>query len=182
MPPSTSTGLNLTIIAVGYTVIGAIIASRLPAHPIGWICCAIGVLAAVQHFSGEYAIYALRAPPRGAPGGDAMLWVSLWAWILAFGLIEFLLLLFPNGRLPSKRWRPLAWLSAALTLMAAILISISPDAALDALGSSDNVHISIPNPLGVEGLPNLYRPVQTLVLALGLAAAASVVIGSAREE
>jgi hypothetical protein len=57
------------------------------------------------------------------------------------------------------------------------LISISPDAALDALGSSDNVHVSIPNPLGVEGLPNLYRPVQTLVLALGLAAAASVVIG-----
>jgi hypothetical protein len=106
-----------------------------------------------------------------------MLWVSLWAWILAFGLMEFLLFLFPNGRLPSKRWRPLAWLCAALTLMAAILISISPDAALDALGSSDNVHVSIPNPLGVEGLPNLYRPVQTLVLALGLVAAASVVIG-----
>jgi hypothetical protein len=106
-----------------------------------------------------------------------MLWVSLWAWILVFGLIEILLFLFPNGRLPSKRWRPLAWLSGALTLMAAILISISPDAALDALGSSDNVHVSIPNPLGVEGLPNLYRPVQTLVLTLGLAAAASVVIG-----
>jgi hypothetical protein len=167
-----------TIIAVGYPVIGAIIASRLPAHPIGWICCAIGLLAAVQHFSGEYAIYALRAPhPEALPGGEAMLWVSLWAWILVFGLIEFLLFLFPNGRLPSKRWRPLAWLSGALTLMAAILISISPDAALDALGSSDNVHISLPNPLGVEGLPNLYRPVQTLVLALGLAAAASVVIG-----
>jgi hypothetical protein len=167
-----------TIIAVAYPVIGAIIASRLPAHPIGWICCAIGVLAAVQHFSGEYAIYALRTPhPEAIPGGYAMLWVSLWAWILVFGLIEFLLFLFPTGRLPSKRWRPLAWLSAALTLMAAILISISPDAALDALGSSDDVHISIPNPLGVEGLPNLYRPVQTLVLALGLAAAASVVIG-----
>jgi len=170
--------LESTIIAVGYPVIGAFIASRLPAHPIGWICCAIGVLAAVQHFSGEYAIYALRAPhPEALPGGYAMLWVSLWAWILVFGLIEILLFLFPNGRLPSKRWRPLAWLSGALTLMAAILISISPDAALDALGSSDNVHVSIPNPLGVEGLPNLYRPVQTLVLTLGLAAAASVVIG-----
>jgi hypothetical protein len=170
--------LESTIIAVGYPVIGAIIASRLPAHPIGWICCAIGVLAAVEHFSGEYAIYALRTPhPEALPGGEAMLWVSLWAWILVFGLIEILLFLFPNGRLPSKRWRPLAWLSGALTLMAAILISISPDAALDALGSSDNVHVSIPNPLGVEGLPNLYRPVQTLVLTLGLAAAASVVIG-----
>ena len=58
-----------TIIAVGYPVIGAIIASRLPAHPIGWICCAIGLLAAVQHFSGEYAIYAIRAPhPEALPG------------------------------------------------------------------------------------------------------------------
>jgi hypothetical protein len=170
--------LEPTTIAVGYSVIGAIIASRLPAHPIGWICCAIGFLAAVEHFSGQYAIYALLAPhPEALLGGKAMLWASLWAWILFFGLIEFLLFLFPNGRLPSKRWRPLAWLSAALTLIAAVLIAISPDAALDALGSSDDVHISLPNPLGIEGLPNLYRPVQTLVLALGLAAAASVVVG-----
>jgi len=173
--------LEPTTFAVGYSVIGAIIASRLPAHPIGWICCAIGVLAAVEHFSGEYAIYALLAPhPEALLGGKAMLWASLWAWILFFGLIEILLFLFPNGRLPSKRWRPLAWLSAALTSMAAVLIAISPDAALDALGSSDDVHISLPNPLGVEGLPNLYRPVQTLVLALGLAAAASVVVGRRR--
>ena len=170
--------LEPTTIAVGYSVIGAIIASRLPAHPIGWICCAIGFLAAVEHFSGQYAIYALLAPhPEALLGGKAMLWASLWAWILFFGLIEILLFLFPNGRLPSKRWRPLAWLSAALTSMAAVLIAISPDAALDALGSSDDVHISLPNPLGIEGLPNLYRPVQTLVLALGLAAAASVVVG-----
>ena len=170
--------LEPTTIAVGYSVIGAIIASRLPAHPIGWICCAIGFLAAVEHFSGQYAIYALLAPhPEALLGGKAMLWTSLWAWILFFGLIEFLLFLFPNGRLPNKRWRPLAWLSAALTSMAAVLIAISPDAALDALGSSENVHISLPNPLGIEGLPNLYRPVQTLVLTLGLAAAASVVVG-----
>jgi hypothetical protein len=173
--------LEPTTIAVGYSVIGAIIASRLPAHPIGWICCAIGFLAAVEHFSGEYAIYALLAPhPEALLGGKAMLWASLWAWILFFGLIEILLFLFPNGRLPSKRWRPLAWLSAALTSIAAVLIAISPDAALDALGSSDDVHIALPNPLGVEGLPNLYRPVQTLVLALGLAAAISVVVGRRR--
>jgi hypothetical protein len=160
--------LESTIIAVGYPVIGAIIASRLPAHPIGWICCAIGVLAAVQHFSGEYAIYALRAPqPEEIPGGEAMLWVSLWAWILVFGLIEFLLLVFPNGRLPSKRWRPLAWLSAALTLMAAVLMAISPDAVLDTLGPSGKGRVSFLNPFGVEGLPNLYLPVQTLVLLLG---------------
>ena len=54
--------LEPTTIAIGYSVIGAIIASRLPSHPIGWICCAIGVMAAVESFSSEYALYALLAP------------------------------------------------------------------------------------------------------------------------
>jgi hypothetical protein len=158
-------------------VIGAIIASRLLYHPIGWICCAIGFVGAVEHFSGEYAVYALLAHPETLAGGKAMLWLCNWVWIVMFGLIVYLILLFPNGRLPSSRWRPFAWFSVALTLLAATLMAISPDAALDVLGSSDNGHISLPNPLGIEGLPNLYRPVQTLVLSLGLVGAASVVVG-----
>jgi hypothetical protein len=169
--------LEPTTIAIGYSVIGAIIASRLPDHPIGWICCAIGFMGAVEHVSSEYAIYALVANPEALAGGKAMLWLCIWVWIVMFGLIVCLILLFPNGRLPSSRWRWFAWLSVALTLLAAILMAISPDAALDVLGSSENVHISFPNPLGIEGLPNLYRPVQTLVLASGLVAAASVVVG-----
>jgi hypothetical protein len=169
--------LETTTVAIGYSVIGAIIASRLPDQPIGWICCVIGFMGAVELFSSEYAIYALLAHPVALAGGKAMLWLCIWVWIAMFGLIVYLILLFPNGRLPSSRWRPFAWFSVALTLLAAILMAISPDAALDVLGSSDNVHISLSNPLGIEGLPNLYRPVQTLVLALGLVAAASVVVG-----
>jgi len=159
--------LEPATIAVGYSVRGAIIASRLPNHPIGWICCAIGVMAAVTSICGEYAAYALLAHLEPLLGGKVMLWLGLWAWILFFGLIEFLLFLFPNGRLPSKRWRLLAWFSAALTLMAAVLMAISPDAVLDTLGPSDKGRVSFLNPFGVEGLPNLYLPVQTLVLLLG---------------
>jgi hypothetical protein len=170
--------LEPATIAVGYSVIGVIIASRLPRHPIGWLCCAIGVMAAVESFSSEYALYALLAPhPEPLLGGKVMAWLSIWVWILMFGLIVFLLLLFPTGRLPNSRWRPFAWMSAALTLMAAILMAISPNIVLDTLGPSGKGRISLPNPLGVEGLPNLYLPVQTLVLALGLVAAASVVVG-----
>jgi hypothetical protein len=171
--------LEPTTIALGYSVIGAIVASRLPRHPIGWICCAIGFTGAVEHFSGEYAVYAMLARPEALVGGKAMLWIQNWFWILIFGLIVFLLLLFPNGRLPSNRWRPFAWLSAAVTLLGATLAAISPDVGLDVLGSSDNRHIytSLPNPLGIEGLPNLFRPVQMLVLALGPVAATSVVVG-----
>jgi hypothetical protein len=166
-----------TTIAVGYSVIGAIIASRLPSHPIGWICCAVGFTGAVEHLSGEYAVYALLAHPEALMGGKAMLWLQGWFWILMFGLIVFLLLLFPNGRLPSSRWRWFAWFSVALTLLAAILAIISPDVGLDILRSSGSGHISFANPLGVEGLPNIFRLVQTLVLALGPVAAASVVVG-----
>jgi Zn-dependent protease with chaperone function len=105
---------ELTVIAVGYSVIGAIIASRLPNHPIGWMCCAIGLTAAVDHFGGEYAVYALLAQPHSLPGGEVMLWLQGWFWMLSVGLIVFLLLLFPTGRLPSNRWRPFAWVSVAV--------------------------------------------------------------------
>jgi hypothetical protein len=56
-------------------------------------------------------------------------------------------------------------------------MAFSPDSALDVLGSSGNPHISFPNPLGIEGLPNLYWPVQTLTLVLGFVGAASVLVG-----
>src|SRR5215204_1266047 len=168
--------LEPTAIAVGYSVIGAILVPRLPHHPIGWICCAIGFLAAVEHFSGEYAIYALVAQPNPLAGGNAALWIEYWFWIPMIGLIVFLLLLFPTGRLPSRRWRWFAWLSAAVTLTATILAAISPDAVLDTLGPSDTGFISLPNPLGVEGLPNLNRPVQALVLILALVATVSLIV------
>jgi hypothetical protein len=147
---------ELTSIAVGYSVIGAIIASRLPYQPIGWICCAIGLIAAVDHFGGEYALYALLALPHSLPGGEAMLWLQGWFWMLFVGLIVFLLLLFPTGRLPSSRWRPFAWVSAAVISFGVIWSSaISPDVGFNAPPS----------------------PVQLLVLLLGGVAAASLVAG-----
>jgi hypothetical protein len=169
--------LEPTTIAIGYSVIGAIIASRLPKHPIGWMCCAIGLTGAVEHFSSEYAIYALVAHQQALAGGKVMLWLSNWVWIVMFGLIVYLILLFPNGRLPNSRWRWFAWFSVALTLLAATLMAISPEATLDVLGSSGNPHISFSHSLGIEGLPNLYRPVQTLTLVLGFVGAASVLVG-----
>jgi hypothetical protein len=169
--------LEPTTIAIGYSVIGAIIASRLAEHPIGWMCCAIGLTGAIEHFSSEYAIYALVAHQEALAGGNVTLWLSNWVWIVMFGLIVYLILLFPNGRLPNGRWRWFAWFSVALTLLGATMMAISPESALDVLGSPGNPHISFPNPLGIEGLPNLYWPVQTLTLALGLVGAASVLVG-----
>jgi hypothetical protein len=147
---------ELTSIAVGYSVIGAIIASRLPNHPIGWICCAIGLIAAVDHFGGEYSLYALLALPHPLPGGEAMLWLQGWFWMLDVGLIVFLLLLFPTGRLPSSHWRTFAWASGAVIAAGVMWSSaISPD-----------VGFNVPP-----------SPVQLSVLLLGGVAAASVIVG-----
>src|SRR5918994_4866934 len=147
---------ELTSIAVVSPLTGAIIASRLPNQPIGWICCAIGLIAAVDHFAGEYAVYALLALRHPLPGGEAMLWLQGWFWMLFIGLIVFLLLLFPTGRLPSIRWRPFAWVSGALISGGVVWSSvISPD-------------------VGFSGPPS---PIQLSVLLLGGVAAASLVVG-----
>jgi hypothetical protein len=147
---------ELTSLAVGYSVIGAIIASRLPYQPIGWICCAIGLIAAVDHFAGEYAVYALLAQPHPLPGGRPMLWLQGWFWMLFVGLIVFLLLLFPTGRLPSSRWRTFTWVSVAVISAAVIWSSaISPDIGFNAPPSS----------------------VQLSVVLLGGVAAGSVIVG-----
>src|SRR5918994_5617706 len=155
-PPAYFFWPDLTSIAVGYSVIGAIIASRLPKHPIGWICCAIGLIAAVDHFAGEYAVFALLAQPHPLPSGEAMLWLQGWFWMLFVGLIVFLLLLLPTGRLPSSRWRPFAWTSVGVISAAVILSSaISPDVGFNAPPS----------------------PVQLSFLLLGGVAAVSLVVG-----
>jgi hypothetical protein len=148
------------LFSVGYSTVGAVIVPRMPAeNPIGWLFCAIGLLWAVIHLIGEYAIYALLAAPGSLPAGEAASWIYSWLWVPGLGLVGFLGLVFPNGRLPSARWRWFARVSAFLTFVGAVLAAFSPGPII--LGLS-----AIRNPLGIEGLPNAYKLVQALMLIL----------------
>jgi len=148
------------LFSVGYSTVGAVIVPRMPAeNPIGWLFCAIGLLWAVIHFIGEYAIYGLLAAPGSLPAGEVASWIYSWLWVPGLGLVGFLGLVFPNGRLPSARWRSFARISAFLTFVGAVLAAFSPGPII--LGLS-----AIRNPLGIEGLPNAYKPVQALMLVL----------------
>jgi hypothetical protein len=118
------------------------------------------------HFSGEYAIYALLTIPDSLPAGEAVAWFFTWLWAPALGLVVFLGLLFPTGRLPSRRWRPFAWISVLITILSTVLSVFAPGPILG-LGS-------IRNPLGIEGFPNLYEPLQSLMLVLVLVGSASM--------
>ena len=146
------------VIPIGFSIIGAIIASRLPANPLGWLFCAAASVSAVAHLSGEYAIYALMAQPDTLPAGKALAWLTSWVWILFIGCIALSLLLFPDGRLPGRRWAWLAWLTVLLTAVGAVWQAFSPG-VIDSLGT-------IRNPLGYESLPRANEPVQIMVFAL----------------
>jgi hypothetical protein len=157
------------LFTVGFSTVGAVIASRSSLkNPIGWLFCAIGLSFGVDHFSAEYAIYTLQVQPGALIGGEAAAWILSWAWILAVGLIVFLVLLFPVGRLPSPRWRWFAWLSLLLIFTGAVWGAFTPGAILT-LGQ-------INNPLGVEGLPNVWKLTQTLMLTLIFVSAASLLM------
>jgi hypothetical protein len=98
---------------IAFSLVGAVIASRRPRHRLGWIFCIVGLSQGLVTFTNEYAIHALWTAPGSVPGGPFMAWLTTWVWAgSAPVLLTFLPLLFPDGRLPSRRWRPVAWLSA----------------------------------------------------------------------
>jgi hypothetical protein len=119
-----------TLLAVGYSTVGAVAASHRPGNPVGWVLCSIGLSWGVAHLTSEYATYALLAVPGALPAAEAAAWIYSWVWVPALGFIVFLPLLFPNGRLPSPRWRPFAWLSVLLAGAGTIMAAFSPDRAL----------------------------------------------------
>ena len=157
--------LETSMVAVGYSTVGAIVASRLPESPIGWLFCAIGLTFGVSHFSAEYAAYALIAPSGSLPAGEAFAWLTSWVWVFGLGLIVFLDLLFPNGRLPSARWRWFARFTAVVLLPAVTLAALSPGLIL-----SSTLH----NPLGIEELPNASKTIEAFMYALIVVGASSM--------
>ncbi len=138
-----------TLIVIDVTV-GAIVASRRPENPIGWLLLLSGLAISINHFGAQYAIYALLAQPGSLPAGEALAWIASWLLPIYSGLQVFYLLLFPTGRLPSRRWRPLAWLTVAYILVGVILSAFSSGAYLGSLGP-------IRNPLRIEGFTNFYK-------------------------
>jgi hypothetical protein len=108
------------------------------------------VAVGTSSFASQYAIYALVAEPDSLPAGEAMAWIAAWQLPIMIGLQVSYLLLFPTGRLPSRRWRPLAWLIVAFVVVGVILSAFSSDAYL---GSLDPIR----NPLGIEGFTYLWR-------------------------
>src|SRR5215217_77179 len=111
------------VLSLAYPTVGALIASRLPTNPIGWIFCGVGLLYGMRRFTGAYADHALLEN-IALPGGEHAAWFSTWTGPAGLTLAGiFLMLLFPDGRLPSRRWRIVAW-AALLGAMALALADV----------------------------------------------------------
>src|SRR5215203_4688639 len=93
-----------------YSVVGAIIASRQPRNTIGWLFCSIGLIVGLDTLAWGYAEFWYSGSSGSKSVGETAAWFSSWSWTLVVVVpTTFLLLLFPDGRLPSPRWRPVAW-------------------------------------------------------------------------
>jgi hypothetical protein len=151
--------------AISFPLVGAVIATHRPRNPLGWIFLVIGISEGLVVFGYEYASYVFRTAPGTAPGGGLAVWVAQWAWAPGLGLLlTFVPLLFPDGRLPSRRWRPVAWLSA-------IPIVVIPLSTAVALWSWRGPALLDPNNVsqGMQDLGVLNFVPYILMMACGLA-------------
>ena len=138
-------GLGITVaISVGlatFATVGALVASRLPRNPIGWIFCFMGL--GLGNLASAYSDYAL-ARPGSLQAGEIAAWAYYWLGLSFFPLFAFVLLLFPTGRLPSRRWRPFAWLAGGVSVVIILLVMFIPGPLPDLP--------SVQNPFGIRAL------------------------------
>ncbi len=90
-------------------LVGGVIASRRPRNPVGWLILGHALCFSLGEFSRQYAIYGLLTEPDALPLARAMASPPYWVWYPGLVLTSLLSLYFPNGRLISRRWRPVVW-------------------------------------------------------------------------
>jgi hypothetical protein len=130
------------VLSLAYPAVGALIASRLPTNPIGWIFCGLGLIYVTRRFTIAYADHAFLET-LALPWGEFAAWLSTWIGFAGPTLAVFLMLLFPGGRLPSRRWRIVVWLTVLGAAMSALGFAFMPSSLL--------THSDVENPFGIVG-------------------------------
>ena len=144
-----------------FPIVGVLIARRHPRNPIGWIMLAIGASWGLWGLLLAYATYGVFTRPGAVARPDLALAMGSWLWVPSVVFMgTFLILLFPDGRVPSPRWRPLAWFSASM------LVAESAYALLEPRTFSLDGFPGIHNPLGIEALRPVQGALDLLVIAL----------------
>jgi hypothetical protein len=172
-----TTAVNFAIailFVAAFQTMGALIASRRPENPIGWVFCGMGLALVAAVFFGNYAQYSLVVEPGALPWAATAAWVGNWIWLIALGPLGFFLLLFPDGRPLTPRWRIVVWLLAAALAGWFVSQALVPGPLLNA------GYESVDNPYGIEALGGILRLVGTvssvLLLVTVLASVIAIVL------
>jgi hypothetical protein len=171
--------LEDVVLIVGFgafAVVGALVVGKRPANPVGWILATVALMVGIFPAGDSYAAYVMSI--RGRPDALAVLgaWAQSWYWFLLISLaFVYLPMLFPDGRLPSRRWLWVAVPPGIGTLATVVL------GALTETLTGQNVDYRIENPIGIEGLASVEElPIfgaLGVLLGIGfLGAVASVVV------
>ena len=138
------------LFAITFGTVGVLINMRVPGNRVGWLFAAIGIAAALQEFIAGYVVYGVVGFPGTLPWATGIAWFESWDWVPGAGAATTLVpLLFPDGRLLSGRWRPVAWLSLASIILVALVLAITP-------GPISNARF-VDNPFGVSAAGDLVR-------------------------
>ncbi len=171
----------LGVVLLVYPTVGALIASRRPENPIGWLLIVVGVGASISGFAAEYGVRAVISDPGSMPGGTIAVWTeeAVFSGVI-FTSMNLVLLLFPQGRLLSRRWLPIAFLA----VLSGVLLSVGT--AFDPGRFDQDPFSSVENPYGIgrehgvfEGLANSGW---ILLLAVILASVLSVILRFRRSQ
>jgi hypothetical protein len=131
------------VTTLAYATVGALITTRRPAHPVGWLFLGAGLVGAAQLATGEFAAAFLAASGPSVAVAVAA-WASSLFQLVVVGLLVCLLLLFPTGRPPSRRWWVLVWVVAAGVVLFSVGAGLAPARYQDFPG--------VENPFGIAGL------------------------------
>jgi hypothetical protein len=162
----------LPVLILAFSTVGALVASYRPENAIGWLFLSGAFVWIVGELTLEYGVYALITDPGALPAGVWAAWFGAWARGIGwFFLVSFLLLLFPTGRLPSPRWRPVLWGTAGCVVLFTLASWLSPE-------TNDLRLTSVRNPFGLESeiLGLLYELFNFTFPLLIVASGAAVIV------
>jgi hypothetical protein len=136
--------LTFAVMIAAFAALGAVLASRRPRNPIGWILCASPLCLAFTELARNWYVHTLIAEPGSLPLASGLMWAANWSWIPGFmPLLTLLLLLFPDGRPPSRRWRPVGWLAGLAMALLIVGYAFAPGRLED--------YPRVDNPVGLGG-------------------------------